>query len=375
LPLVGTRSSTQVEIRPGEYTYLPIERVHFGPDSITRLRAELDRLGSETPLVITGKTIASNTDLVSRLEKASGRKVAVFSEIKQHTPASGVERAVKAAKAGNADSLISLGGGSPIDATKVVVKELSEDFSHETVPHLAVPTTLSAAEFSHSAGVTDEKLNRKTGFRDVRMTPRIVFLDPKLTSPTPSWLWASTGMRSLDHAVEAICSPKHQPYVDTLAFEAIRLLFQDLKASSENPADLGLRTNCQLAAWMSYAGALSVGTGLSHAIGRTIGATWNIPHGITSCLTLAEVMRVQAGRIPMTLALIASAEGANIEGVSAEKAAELAADRVAELVRELGLAKKLRDYGVPKGALVNIASDVGQPEEYATILKILEKIW
>jgi maleylacetate reductase len=301
--------------------------------------------------------------------------VAVFSEIKQHTPASGIEQAVKAAKAHKADSLISLGGGSPIDATKVVVKELSEDFSREMLPHLAVPTTLSAAEFSHSAGVTDEKLNRKTGFRDLRMTPRIIFLDPKLTSPTPSWLWASTGIRSLDHAVEAICSPKHQPYVDTLAFEAVRLLFQNLKASSENPANLGLRTNCQLAAWMSYAGAFSVGTGLSHAIGRTIGATWNIPHGITSCLTLAEVMRIQAGRIPKTVALIASAEGANIEGVSAEKAAELAANKVAELVNELGLSKKLRDYGIPKEALINIAHDVGQPEEYATILKILEKIW
>jgi maleylacetate reductase len=309
------------------------------------------------------------------LEKASGRRIAIFSEIKQHTPGSGIERAVKAAKAANADSLISLGGGSPIDATKVVVKELSEDFSHETLPHLAVPTTLSAAEFSHSAGVTDEKLNRKTGFRDVRMTPRIVFLDPKLTSPTPRWLWASTGMRSLDHAVEAICSPKHQPYVDTLAFEAIRLLFQNLKASSENPTNLALRTNCQLASWMSYAGALSVGTGLSHAIGRTIGATWNIPHGITSCLTLPEVMRMQAKRLPKTLALIATAEGANVQGFSTEKAAELAADKVAELVKELGLSKKLRDYGILEEDLVNIARNVGQPEEYATILKILENIW
>jgi maleylacetate reductase len=373
--LVGTQSSTQVEIRPGEYTYLPIERVHFGRDSITRLKAELDRLGSGTPLVITGQTIASKTDLLGKLEKASGRRIAVFSEIKQHTPASGLERALKAAKSTNADSLISLGGGSPIDATKVVVKELSEDFIHQTLPHLAVPTTLSAAEFSHSAGVTDPKLNRKTGFRDVRMTPRIVFLDPKLTSPTPSWLWASTGMRSLDHAVEAICSPKHQPYVDTLAFQAIRLLFQNLKVSSENPANLEPRTNCQLAAWMSYAGALSVGTGLSHAIGRTIGATWNIPHGITSCLTLAEVMRIQAKRIPKTLALIATSEGADIEGVSTEKAAELAADKVDELVKELGLSKKLRDYGIPKEGLANIARDVGQPEECASILKILEKIW
>ena len=271
--------------------------------------------------------------------------------------------------------MISLGGGSPIDATKVVVKELSENFNQEPVPHLAVPTTLSAAEFSHSAGVTDEKLNRKTGYRDVRMTPRIIFLDPELTASTPGWLWASTGMRSLDHAVEAICSPRHQTYVDTLAFEAIRLLFHKLQASTNNPEDLKVRGACQLAAWMSNAGAYSVGTGLSHAIGRTIGATWNIPHGITSCLTLAEVMRVQAERIPKTLALIAEAEGANVEHLSDESAASLAADKVADLVKELGLSKRLRDYNIKKEDLPQIARDAGQPDEYRTILEILEKIW
>src|SRR5437016_8664291 len=182
-----------------------------------------------------------------------------------------IRQAATAVGESKADTLISLGGGSPIDSTKIIVKELSQDFRRPAIPHIAVPTTLSAADFSHIAGMTDEKLNRKTGFRDLRMVPRSVFLDPELTLPTPDWLWASSGIRSLDHAVDAVYSPNHQPYVDTLALEAISLLFQNLKLSTGDPADLKSRLKCQLAAWMSFAGVVSVGTGLSHSIGRVIG--------------------------------------------------------------------------------------------------------
>ena len=368
-------SAIDSSVPSGEYTYLPIERVHIGPGIITRLRDELDRIGSRRLFLVTGQSIAQKTDLIARVEHAAGTKLAgVFSEIKQHAPMSGIRRAATAIRESKADSLVSLGGGSPIDSTKIIVKELSEDFQRPAIPHIAVPTTLSAAEFSHIAGMTDEKLNRKTGFRDLRMVPRLIFLDPELTIPTPGWLWASSGVRSLDHAAEAVYSPNHQPYVDTLALKAIHLLFQNLKNSTENPADLMSRLNCQLAAWMSFAGVVSVGTGLSHSIGRVIGATWNIPHGITSCLTLSEVMRMEAKRNPERLALIARAEGKNTEGVPTDEAALDAADGVADLVRRLGLSKRLRDYGISKGDLPKIARDVAAGES-ADAIQILERIW
>ena len=362
-------------VASGDYTYTPIERVYFGTGSISKLRNALDRIGSQRPFLVTGQSIATKTDLVARVERSSGRKLAgVFSEIRQHAPMSGITRAATAVKEAKADSLISLGGGSPIDSTKIIVKELSGGFQLPAIPHIAVPTTLSAAEFSDIAGMTDEELNRKTGFRDLRMVPRLIFLDPEMTLPTPGWLWASTGIRSLDHAVEAVYSPNHQPYVDTLALEAIHLLFQNLKGSTENPANLRARLDCQLAAWMSDAGVVSAGTGLSHSIGRVIGATWNIPHGITSCITLSEVMRMEARRNPYRLALIAKAEGRTIEGVPVEDAALQAADGVSDLVRQLGLSKRLRDYGIANKDLQRIARDVGGRES-EDALQILEKIW
>jgi alcohol dehydrogenase class IV len=363
------------QVVSGEYSYLPIERVHFGPGSISRLVEELDRIKSRRPFVITGQTIADKTGLVDTVEKASGRKLAgIFSGVKQHAPISGIKRAIGEAQSAKADSLISLGGGSPIDSTKVVVKELSDNFAKPTLAHLAIPTTLSAAEFSHSAGMTDDTTKRKTGVRDPRLVPRFIFLDPKITIDTPSWLWACTGIRSLDHAIESIYSPKHQPYVDTLALESIRLLFQNLKGSTDNPAEITPRLACQTAAWMSFAGVQSVGTGLSHAIGRVIGATWSIPHGITSCLTLAEVMRHQARKYPDRLALIARAEGQDLKGLSKDKQAPYAAEQVGELVKELGLSKRLSEYGIRRDDLPSIARDASGPEEYSMALEVLEAI-
>jgi maleylacetate reductase len=366
---------SNLQVVSGEYSFLPIERVHFGPGSIARLAEELDKLSSRRPFVITGQTIAEKTGLVDTVERASGQRlVGVFSGIKQHAPISRIKRAISEAESARADSLISLGGGSAIDSTKIVVKELSANFAKPTIAHLAIPTTLSAAEFSHSAGMTDDTSKRKTGIRDPRLVPRFIFLDPKITVDTPSWLWACTGIRSLDHAVESIYSPRHQPYVDTLAIESIRLLFQNLKSSANNPTGVAARLACQTAAWMSFAGVQSVGTGLSHSIGRVIGATWDIPHGITSCLTLAEVMRHQARKYPDRLALIAEVEGHNPKGLSESKQALSAAERVEELVKDLGLSKRLRDYGIKSEDLPSIARDASRPEEYSMALDVLEAI-
>src|SRR5207244_11359586 len=114
-----------------------------------------------------------------------------------HVPSSWINQASSEAQIASADSIISLGGCSPIDSTKIAVKELSENFAKPIIPHLAIPTTLSAAEFSFSAGMTDDASKRKTGLRDPRLVPRFIFLDPKITVDTPSWLWACTGIRSL----------------------------------------------------------------------------------------------------------------------------------------------------------------------------------
>ena len=129
-----------------------------------------------------------------------------------------------------------------------------------------------------------------------------------------------------------------------------------------------------MAAWMSYAGPISVGTGLSHAIGRVIGARYDIPHGITSCITLAEVMRMTASKTPERLIPVALAEGVQVDKMTVEQASLMAADKVTELLKELALTKKLSSYDIPKKDLPKIAEEIGS-QNTSEVLRLLERVY
>ncbi len=369
-------ASTGIETAAGQYLSLPLEKVIYGAGALSALPEEARRLGGRRALILTGQSLATRTPHVAEAEALLGELHAgTFAGIRQHAPESGIAAALELARRARADLLVSLGGGSPIDAAKALARSLAEE-GDALLPHIAIPTTLSAAEFSHIAGYTDESRKAKTGFRDPRVTPRVVILDPALTLDTPEWLWLSSGIRSLDHAVETLYSPGFHPVSETLALQAIRDLFACLPRTRENPADLQARLRCQLAAWMSFFAPLSVPMGLSHRIGRSLGASYDIPHGYTSCIILPQVMRYQAAAHAPELARMAQALNLPSGGVSDAGAALQAADAVAGLVRRLGLLSRLRDVGVPQEDFEKIALEVG--EQFAPaerVIEILRQAW
>ena len=106
---------------------------------------------------------------------------------------------------------------------------------------IAIPTTLSAAEFTPTAGVTDGEKHVKEAYTHPDMAPRAVVLDPALTLATPPRLWFSTGMKAVDHAVEQLCNPERAPMGDAVAAEGLRLLSKGLAACHDDPADLEAR--------------------------------------------------------------------------------------------------------------------------------------
>ncbi len=341
----------------GEYFFLPQEHVVFGAGSLARLADEVRRVGGQRVFLITGNSLATQSDVVTRVEQALGSlHVGTFSSIRQHSPKGDVAQAAEQARNLKADVLVSVGGGSPIDATKAVVQALVQDNGSILLPHIAIPTTLSAAEFSHLVGVTDESTKMKRGSADTKVAPRGVILDASLTLPTPMQLWLSTGIRSLDHAVETLYAPGTHPINDVLALEAIRKLFVYLPRVKAQPDDLDARTELQLASWMSFFGEVNTPMGLSHNLGRRIGASYDVPHGITSCIILPHVMRAfaplytqQLGRITQTLGLVA-------ENTDATQLALSAADAVSGLIGQLGLPQHLHDVGVSESELPKIAA-------------------
>jgi len=341
----------------GQFYFLPQEHVLFGPGSLSGLAQEVERLGGSKVLIITGHSLNTQTDVIQKVKAGlAGYYVGTFAAIKEHAPRSGVEQAAAAVREYAADLLVSVGGGSPIDTAKAVKLLLGA----ETIPlkHIAIPTTLGAAEFSHLAGITDDATHTKGGLAKAELVPNSVILDANLTLATPPQLWLSSGIRALDHAVETLYAPGQHPISDVLALEAVRQLFEFLPRSYHNPREVEVRAELQLAAWMSFFGEVNTPMGLSHNLGRGIGASYNVPHGLTSCITLAPVMRFMAAT-PAVKAIARVADALNL-GVDSDDQSKafLAAEAVAGLVVQLGLPQRLREVGLKEADLPAIAQSL-----------------
>ena len=140
-----------------------------------------------------------------------------------------------------------------------------------------------------------------------------------------------------------------------LALQAIRKLFKFLPHSQSHPSELEARTELQLAAWMSIFEVINAPSGLSHNLGRRIGATYNVPHGITSCITLPAVMHILAEQHAAQLAPMADALDLPVSKADPIQAAHAAADAVFNLIDQLGLPHYLHDVGIDASEIHNIA--------------------
>jgi len=351
----------------GDFTLSRLERVVSGPGTAAVLGGELDRLQRRRAVVVTGKTLGASP-LLARITEALGpRCVGVFTGARQHVPASAVRDLVGVIDDTGADCLVSFGGGSPIDMAKVALNAaLAAAAAAGTerdpaIVHVAVPTTLSASEYTSVAGVTDDETRVKRAVSDTRATARVVICDQELTVETPDWLWAATGMRALDHAIEVMYAPRHHPFTDTLGAKAIALFNHHLVPSirtGELAARLNHRAECLMAAWFSVVGLTHAGFGVSHALGHQLGPRWDIPHGITSCLTLPHAMRLMATLAPGRFEWIAQGLNVPWSAANARECALACADRVAALIVELGLPNRIRDLNIAHEELPPIAARV-----------------
>ncbi len=343
----------------GEYHFTRLETVVFGVGKVESLGRELARRGAKRALIVTGKTLG-RSKLLDTVKNAAGPAIAgVFTGAAQHVPSHTVAELVAEARRVGADAMVSFGGGSPIDTVKNAAWQL---MGSREILHIAMPTTLSAGEFTPGGGVTDESTRVKGGVADPRLQARVVILDPALTVETPAWLWASTGMRALDHALEGSYSTRHQIVTDTLATRAIALLTEhllpSLQTDGDNENELEHRMQCQLAAWLSIFGMSNTRSGISHALGHQIGPMWNVPHGVTSCITLPHVMRFMAEVAADRFGPIAEGFGVRFDARSPRSAALECADRAAKFIGKFEVPTRLRDVSVPREEISRIAGIV-----------------
>lgn len=354
-----------------QFRYLPMDAVYYGRGALTQLQDELARWGTGQAFVITSPSVAKHTNVIERIREQLGDAFAgAFTGVQPHVPYSCLQPGLDLLRQAEPALLVSVGGGSAIDAARALALAVGEGISDvqelerlraqfsppgdplipvtsgRALPHVAVPLTLSAAEFANAGALTSETRGVKDLLIADELTPRAVILDPEAAVQTPVELWVATGVRALDHAIETVYSPRHGPVTDALSLAAIERLPAALRAAWRNPADVAARQEGQIAAWMSYFGEMNLTLGLSHAIGHQLGAQFRIQHGITSCVILPQVMRYLAPVVADRIALVAAALGVNSAGLSPSAAAESAAVAVERLVAEFGLPRRLEDVGV-----------------------------
>jgi alcohol dehydrogenase class IV len=267
--------------------------------------------------------------------------------VSQHAPMSEIDSGVE--QSAGAQGIVSFGGGSAIDAAKIIALRLAPD--GQALPHVAVPTTLSVAELASGAGYTNQA-GDKAGLRDPGLLAAAVIYDAELTLLTPMELWLSTGIRALDHAVEGFLAPGEHPFNDAMALDAIRRLFDSLPRAKASPRDVDVRTENQLAAWFSFTLPGASAGGLSHTMGKQIGARHGIPHGVTSCLLLPHVMRYLGPKMP-------------------DRASRLPSpDAVQHLIASLGLPQHIAAYGIGEKELRRAADELAGKHPAADLLGI-----
>ncbi|HMJ39291.1 MAG TPA: iron-containing alcohol dehydrogenase [Verrucomicrobiae bacterium] len=310
--------------------------IRWGAGSVSHLSSELMRLSTERTVLVTTRSLLSSVD------RLSVRPVATV-VIAQHAPMSQIDGGVDEASSARADGIVSFGGGSAIDAAKIISVRLGD--GGRALPHVAIPTTLSVAELAAGAGFTNEA-GDKAGMRNPMLLVETVIYDAELTLATPMELWLSTGIRALDHAVEGFLADGEHPFNDVMALEAIRRLFESLPRAKASPEDLDVRTENQLAAWFSFTLPGASASGLSHTLGKQIGARHGIPHGVTSCLLLPHVIRYLERRMPDRVAMLTAATGPD------------PAAQVEGLIESLGLPQRIAASGIGEPELRKAAGEL-----------------
>jgi maleylacetate reductase len=383
---------------------ISVARVVHGVGALQLLPNLLDERGCRRVMLASCRSIIETTDLIDRLTALLGDRVAGLADpIGAHTPVSAVDSLEQLGRKIGADAIVAIGGSSVSDAAKVVSLRLAGGRpeviardgvsapgggSPSTKPPptlIVVPTTLSAGEYNGGAGMTEGIGGAKIIVLDDRQLPWAVILDPEVSLATPFGLWASTGVKAVDHAAEAIWGARCHPFGDALAATALQLLARSLPRTMEAPNDLSARLDSQIGSWLSIASMKNTQLHLSHLIEHNMGSYWHLSHGITSCVALPTVMAFLADEEPAKVASVAHALGSNVEpGISDRQIGKQGAKWLAEWIKSLGLPVRLRDILKSKEGFSEVAIQTVNelqffgyvpPKSELAIRSLLEQMW
>jgi alcohol dehydrogenase class IV len=266
------------------------------------------RLQCQRPLIVTDPFLMQSQlaqRLVEQIRNA-GLSCEVFHETVTDPTTTIIKAGVRVFESGGHDSLVSLGGGSPIDTAKAIgmVAANKGEVRDYRVPrpipaagpiHLAIPTTAgTGSEVSRFAAITDAESGEKMLLAGLTLLPTAALVDYELTLTMPPRLTADTGLDSLTHAIESFVSRKANPLTDPFALAAMRTIWRELPASFREPGNRKAREAMMLAATQAGIAFSNASVALVHGMSRPLGAHFHIPHGLSNAMLLPSVTAFSA---------------------------------------------------------------------------------
>ncbi|KAK7187695.1 hypothetical protein DPSP01_004530 [Paraphaeosphaeria sporulosa] len=362
---------------------LPSPWVSYGlPYHISCAKHIRDDFNASRVYIIASRSLSRDTDEIEKLIRTIGDTsiVGIRKGLTPHTPWSEVLSIADECRKADVDCVVTLGAGSLTDGAKLVVLCLANNISsatqlarysvestsipsevrQPTVPLITIPTSLSGGEYFSLAGGTEDSTNHKHGFLHSGMGSKLIILDPELCLTTPEYHWLSTGVRSVDHCVEALCCTSATAASDEKAEKGLRLLVPSLLRCKAEPRDVEARHRCQMA--VNYAMdnvRAGIPLGGSHAIGHQLGPL-GVPHGVTSCIMLPAVMKYnlkhgssnpKIGPRQETIKQMLWSEtevASALTSAGLEEGSADLGDLLDAIIRTLGLPRTLQELGVSR---------------------------
>lgn len=331
--------------------------IKFGAGRIAELAEAVRSAGITRPLLVTDPVLAKLPMVAAAKAQldAAGLPCTVFSDVKPNPVAANVEAGIAVLRAGKHDGVVAFGGGSALDAGKVIAFMAGQtrpmwDFEDVgdwwtradpkgIAPIIAVPTTAgTGSEVGRAGVITDETTHTKKVIFHPLMMPKITICDPELTVGMPKMITIGTGMDAFAHCLEAYCGPFYHPLADGIALEGMRLVKEYLPRAAKDGTDLEARAQMMSAAAMG-ATAFQKALGAIHALSHPVGSLYNTHHGMTNAVFMPYVLAFNRPVIEEKMGRVAA-----YLGLGTTYSAFY--DFVMQLRRDLGVPHTLPELGV-----------------------------
>jgi alcohol dehydrogenase class IV len=350
---------------PGIIVWSFPTRIVFGYGAAAETGVEASRLGGRSALIVTDKGVV-RSGLLSPIEASlaqAGLSVAVFDDVLGNPVEKNVEDGVLAYRAAEADIVVAVGGGSPLDVGKLVRLRAHHDrpladyddaaggdqfITSNVPPMIAIPTTAgTGSEVGRSGVVTLDANHRKTVIFSPHLLANVAILDPDLTRSMPPHLTAATGFDALTHCLEAFVAKGDHPMADGIAVEGMRLVATHLERAVTHGDDMDARGGMMKAAMMG-AVAFQKGLGACHSLAHPLSSECGMHHGLANALSLPAVCDFNT--------LVSGAKLAKVSALlGAEEKGSECPDAVRGLRARVGLPAGLSKAGVPREKLELLA--------------------